>query len=174
METAEAKTPTIGQTMAMEMEQEAAIARKLLERLPDDKYDWQPHDKSMSLGRIAGHVAETFTWTGATILQDVLDFAEMDYEPQPTTNTADNLAAFDKNVKEALEILNNVSDEDIMKPWTMRDGEKVYMTMPKAAVMRGFVLNHMIHHRGQLSVFMRLLDIPVPQIYGPSADEPDM
>ncbi len=174
METAEAKTPTIGQVLAMEMEQEASIARRILERLPEDKFEWQPHEKSMTLGRLSAHVAETFEWTGPTIQQDVLDFAKMDFKPESATTTAGLLEKFDTAVKTALEILNGVTDEDIMKPWTMRDGEKVYMTMPKVAVIRGFVLNHMIHHRGQLSVFIRLLDIPVPSIYGPSADEPDM
>ena len=173
METAQAR-PTLGQILAMEMEQEAATARKLLERLPEDKFEWQPHEKSMTLGRLASHVAETFEWTGMTIMQDVLDFAEFDYKPEPATTTAGLLEKHDGAVKAALEILNGVSDEDIMKPWTMRDGERVFMTMPKVAVMRGFVLNHMIHHRGQLSVYMRLLDVPVPSIYGPSADEPDM
>ncbi|NNE98878.1 MAG: hypothetical protein HKN25_07645 [Pyrinomonadaceae bacterium] len=158
----------------MEMEHEAGIARKLLERVPEDKFEWQPHEKSMTLGRLAGHVAETFEWTGATIMQDVLDFAEMDYKPEPATSSAGLLEKFDTNIKAAIEILNGVSDEDIMKNWTMKDGDKTYMTMPKAAVMRGFVMNHMVHHRGQLSVYLRLLDIPVPQIYGPSADEPDM
>ena len=174
METAEAKQPTIGQVLAMEMEHEAATTRRVLERMPEDKFEWQPHEKSMTLGRLAGHVAETYDWTGPTILQDVLDFAEMDMKPGIATSTAGLLKKFDVSVKTSLEILNNVSDEDIMKPWTMRDGEKVFMTMPKAAVMRGFVMNHMVHHRGQLSVFMRLLDVPVPSIYGPSADEPDM
>ena len=174
METAEARTPTLGQVLAMEMEQEAGIARKLLERLPEDKFEWQPHEKSMTLGRLASHVAETFEWTGPTILQDELDFATMDYQPVPATTTEGLLEKLDTNVKAAIEILNNVSNEDIMQSWTMRDGEKIYMTLPKAAVMRGFVMNHMVHHRGQLSVYMRLLDVPVPSIYGPSADEPDM
>jgi len=173
METAQAR-PTLGQVLAMEMEHEAAIARRLLERLPEDKFEWQPHEKSMTLGRLAGHVAETFDWTGITILQDELDFATMDYQPEPVTTTAALLEKLDTSVKAAIEVLNNVSDENIMQPWTMREGEKIYMTMPKAGVMRGFVLNHMVHHRGQLSVFMRLLDVPVPSIYGPSADEPDM
>lgn len=173
METAKAK-PTLGQILAMEMEQEAATARRLLERLPEDKFEWQPHEKSMTLGRLGSHVAETIEWTEMTIHQDVLDFAEMDYKPEPPATSAGLLEKFDAGVKAALETLNGVSDEDIMKPWTMKDGEKVYMTMPKVAVMRGFVMNHMIHHRGQLSVFMRLLDVPVPSIYGPSADEPDM
>ncbi|MEZ5344829.1 MAG: DinB family protein [Pyrinomonadaceae bacterium] len=173
METAQAR-PTLGQVLAMEMEMEAATARRVLERLPEDKFDWQPHEKSMPLGRLASHVAETFDWTGASINQDVLDFAEMDYKPEIAATTAELLEKLDNGVKTALEILRNVSDDEIMKPWTMRDGEKVYFTMPKAAVIRGFVLSHMIHHRGQLSVYMRLLDVPVPSIYGPSADEPDM
>lgn len=173
METPQAR-PTIGQVLAMEMEMEAATSRRVLERLPEDEFEWQPHEKSMPLGRLAAHVAETFEWTGATILQDVFDFGEIDYKPESATTTAALLEKLDNGVKTALEILKGVSDEDIMKPWTMKDGEKVYFTMSKAAVIRGFVLSHMIHHRGQLSVYMRLLDVPVPSIYGPSADEPDI
>ena len=173
METAQAK-PTIGQTYAMELEQEAATARRVLERLPEEKYDWQPHEKSMSLGRLAGHMAESFEWADHTINTDELDFATFDYKPETATTTAGNLEKFDAAVKSALETLNKVSDEDIMKPWTMREGDNVFFTLPKAVVIRGHVINHLIHHRGQLSVYMRLLDVPVPSIYGPTADEPDM
>ncbi len=174
METAEARSTTLGQVLAMEMEMEAGIARKMIKRLPDEKFDWQPHEKSMTLGRLANHVAEAFDWTGPSILQDELDFGAMDHKPEDLTTTTALLEKLDSSVKTALEILKNVTDEEIMKPWTMRDGEKVYLTMPKAAVIRSFVLSHMIHHRGQLSVYMRLNDVLVPSIYGPSADEPDM
>ncbi len=174
METAEAKAPTMGNILAMEMEHEAATARNLIERLPEDKFDWQPHDKSMTLGRLANHVVEAFEWTGPTVNQDVLDFAEMDYKPVDTKTTAELLTRLDNSVKEAMEILNGASNEELMKPWTMKEGEKVYLTMPKVSVVRSFVLNHMIHHRGQLSVYARLNDVPLPSIYGPTADEPDM
>jgi len=176
MSTAEAtgQSVTIGNTLAIEMEQEAAIARKLLERLPEDKFGWQPHEKSMTLGRLANHVAEIYEWTTPTIKQDVFDFAEIDYKPEDVETTEALLTKFDNVVSSSIEILNGTTDPEFMRTWTMKEGDKIFFEMPKAVVMRSFVMNHMVHHRGQLSVFMRLLDIPVPQIYGPSADEPDM
>lgn len=174
METATGKAPTIGQILAMEMTHEASIARKLVSIAPKDKFEWQPHEKSMTLGRLTNHVVEAFEWTDYTVNNDELDFSTMDYQPEILTDPAEIANKLDRVVKESLDILNSVSDEDIMKPWTMKDGEKIFMTMPKAAVVRSFVLNHMIHHRGQLSVYLRLLDVHLPQIYGPSADEPDM
>ena len=154
-----------------EIQQEAAVARKCLERIPAEKFDWKPHEKSMQMGRLASHLGEMFQWTGPTLDQDGIDFATMDYKPFEPKTTEDLLAHFDKSVSDAVEVLGRSSDETFMEPWTMRNGETVYFTMPKAAVMRAFVMNHIVHHRGQLTVYLRLLDIPVPSIYGPSADE---
>lgn len=173
METAEARTPTTGQVFAMELQQEATTTRRLIERLPTEKFGWQPHEKSMTLGRLANHVVEMLDWTAVTILEDELDFEQMAPAPQSET-TEELLTRLDDSVTKATEILNNASDQEMTQPWTMRQGEKIFMTLPKVAVMRGFVMNHVVHHRGQLSVYARLLDIPVPSIYGPSADEPDM
>lgn len=164
----------LGQILAGELEHEAISTRKMLERVPTDKLEWQPHEKSMSLVRLASHVAEIPGWTGPTIKMPELDFATFDYTP-PTIASADDLVAmFDKNLTDALETLRNTPDEVFGESWKMRNGETVYFEMPKAAVMRGFVMSHFIHHRGQLSVYLRLLDIPVPSIYGPSADEGQM
>lgn len=175
MSTASAvSTSTIGAAYIAEMEQEAKVAREVLSRVPADKFDWKPHEKSMSFGRLASHVAEMFAWTPATLQQPELDFSKMDYKPfEPTTNE-ELVAYLDKNVAEAIDVLRNTTDEQFMETWTMRNGETVYFTMPKVVVMRSFVMNHIIHHRGQLSVYLRLNDIPVPAIYGPSADEGQM
>lgn len=157
-----------------ELENEAKVARQCLERVPADKFDWTPHEKSMTFGRLAVHVAEMFGWTKMTLTSDVLDFAEADWKAfEPATNE-ELLAYFDEQIATAKEVLANTSDETFMTDWTMRNGEQVYFTMPKVAVMRTFVMNHIIHHRGQLSVYLRLNDIPVPSIYGPSADEGQM
>lgn len=164
----------LGKILAAELQHEAATARKMLERLPGDKFGWKPHDKSMTLGRIAGHVVELLDWAGVTMLQDELDFATSGYKPAEYTSAAELVSALDKKLADAVGVLSNVADEAFGENWTLRNGEQVYFTMPKAAVMRSFVMNHIVHHRGQLSVYMRLLDIPVPSIYGPSADEGQM
>jgi uncharacterized damage-inducible protein DinB len=156
------------------MEHEAGVARTCLERVPAEKFDWKPHEKSMAFGKLASHIAEMFAWTPPTLQQAELDFAKMDYKPYEPASTADLVEFLDKNVAEAIDALRNTTDEQFMENWTMRNGETVYFTMPKVAVMRSFVMNHIIHHRGQLSVYLRLNDIAVPAIYGPSADEGQM
>ena len=169
-----ASTNNIATALIAEMEQEAVTARRCLERVPADKFDWKPHEKSTSFGKLATHIAEMFGWTPPTLQQPELDFAKWDYKPFEPSTTEDLVEFLDKNVAEAIITLRNTPDEVFMENWTMRNGETVYFTMPKAAVMRSFVLNHIVHHRGQLSVYLRLNDIPVPAIYGPSADEGSM
>ena len=164
----------IASAFIAELEQEAATARKCLERVPSDKYDWKPHEKSMTFVRLAGHVAEMFGWTPSTLQHPELDFSKFDYTPFEPATTDDLVEYLDKNVAEALDALRNTPDEVFMENWTMRNGEQVYFTMPKIAVMRSFVMNHIVHHRGQLTVYLRMNDIPVPSIYGPSADEGQM
>lgn len=164
----------IASAFIAEIEHEAATARTCIERVPEEKFDWKPHEKSMSFGKLASHIAEMFGWTPPTLEHPELDFAKMDYKPfEPKTN-ADLLEYFDKNVAEAIQTLKNTPDQTFMENWTMRNGEQVYFTMPKAVVMRSFVMNHIVHHRGQLSVYLRMNDISVPSIYGPSADEGQM
>lgn len=157
-----------------ELKQEAASTRKLLERVPMDKPDWAPHAKSMKLGNLANHVAELPGWTMVTLDQDELDFAKFEYKPV-IPKTADELVKkFDDQVAKAVECLNRTSDETFMQNWTMRQGEQIFFTLPKAAVLRSFTFNHSYHHRAQLGVYLRLLDIPIPGIYGPTADEAPM
>ncbi|HRJ88085.1 MAG TPA: DinB family protein [Pyrinomonadaceae bacterium] len=157
-----------------ELEHEAATTRTCFERIPAEKFAWKPHEKSMEFGKLASHVAEMFGWTPVTLQNSELDFAKMDYKPFEPQSSDDLLEFLDKNVAEAIETLRNTPDEVFMENWTMRNGDTVYFTMPKVAVMRSFVMNHIVHHRGQLSVYLRLNDIAVPSIYGPSADEGQM
>ena len=152
-----------------EFENEAATTRRVLERVPADKLTWQPHPKSMSLGRLAQHVAMSpgviFGWA----TQDVSEFGG-ERPPEPRS-TADILAAHDQSVSRVKEVLNGMSDEDFGKSWQATMKGTALMSMPKGALIRAIGMNHIYHHRGQLSVYLRLLDVPVPSIYGPSADE---
>jgi len=165
----------LNEPIIAEMEHESAATRKALERVPADKFSWKPHEKSMTLGELASHVAEISTWTGATINKDELDFSKEEYKPYVPKTTAELVEFYDKNQAEALKTLKeNATDENLMGMWSLKKGETTYMTMPRVAVMRGFVLSHLIHHRAQLGVYLRLLDIPLPSTYGPSADEGNM
>ncbi|MBX7044500.1 MAG: DinB family protein [Ignavibacteria bacterium] len=165
----------LNEGLIAELQHEAVSTRKMLERVPADKFGWKPHEKSMTLGRLASHIAEIPGWTNETINQDVLDFAKMEYKPFEPNSAEELVKFFDDKLASALDTLkNNATDENLMGMWTMKNGETVYMTMPRIAVMRGFVLSHLIHHRAQLGVYLRLLDVPVPSSYGPSADEGQM
>lgn len=164
----------IGQRFASELEGEAVSIRKMLERIPTEKLSWKPHEKSMTLDRLAGHIVEMLMWTSVTLNADEMDFSTIDYTPKVYTEASELVADFDKNLSENIEMLNSAPNEIMSNNWSLRNGEQVYFTMPKAVVMRSMVMNHIIHHRGQLSVYLRMLDIPVPSIYGPSADEDNM
>ncbi len=156
---------------------EMANTRQTLERVPDDKLAWRPHEKSMTLGRLAGHLAELPWWGIATMTNDTFDIAPPGAPPQQglaAKSRQEALDTFDKNVAAARAAIAAASDEVLMKPWSLLKGGHTLMTMPKIAVLRSFVMNHMIHHRAQLGVFLRLNNIPVPAIYGPSADEGHM
>jgi len=174
MSTTGTATNNIANSLIAELENEAQTTRKVLERIPADKFGWKPHEKSMEFGRLATHVAEMHGWTKPTVEQPELDFAKMDYKPFEPKTTAELVEHFEKNLAEALETLKGASDDLWHEPWSLRNGEQIYFTMPKIAVMRSMVLNHIVHHRGQLSVYLRLNDIPVPSLYGPSADEGQM
>lgn len=165
---------TIGQMIAAELKQEAVATRKMLERVPHEKFSWKPHEKSMTLGRLAGHIVEMVNWTDATLKHDELDFAKQEYKPKEYADASELVADFDRNVANAADVLNSTVDAAMMENWRLRSGEQVFFELPKAAVMRTMVMNHIIHHRGQLSVYLRLNDIAVPSIYGPSADEGQM
>lgn len=153
-----------------EFDHEMGVTRKVLERVPDDKFGWQPHAKSMTMGRLAGHLAETPMWATETLTKDGIDMGG-DYTPDIPKTRAEVLAKFDKQVAAARLVLDATTDAVFASPWTLKSKGQVIFTMPKVAVLRSFVMNHIIHHRGQMSVYLRLNDVPVPSIYGPSADE---
>jgi uncharacterized damage-inducible protein DinB len=163
---------SIAQGLLAEFDMETASTRKTLERLPEDKLEWKPDPKSMSMGRLAAHVAEMTSWAALTLSTDELDFASAPYEPVVAKSREDVLQLADKNAVAARAAIAAASDADFMKPWTLRAGDQIFFTMPKIAVIRGMVMNHTIHHRGQLTVYYRLNGVPVPALYGPSADEP--
>lgn len=163
----------IADALLPEFDRELGLTRRMLERVPDGQFAWKPHDKSMTLGRLAEHLAELPGWATATILQSGIDLGgprPTDYAPPPTRAAV--LAMFDRHVAEARTALNGRSDAELMAPWTLKAQGKEVFTMPKAMVLRSFVMNHLIHHRGQMSVYLRLQNVPVPSMYGPSADEP--
>lgn len=162
---------TLGRMIAAELKQEAVATRKMLERIPVEHFQYTPHEKSMPLISLARHIPEMLGWTEVAINHDELDFSTSDFKPREFSDASELVAYFDENLSNALDLLNSVSDETMMQPWRLRDGEQIFVELPKAAVMRSLVMNHIIHHRGQLAVYLRLLDIPVPSIYGPSADE---
>jgi uncharacterized damage-inducible protein DinB len=160
----------IAQALLPEFDYEMATTRKMLERFPEDKADWKPHDTCMTLGRLAGHVSELAGWVVPTIAQDKL-VLDPSYAPQVIKSRAEALKQFDESVKASRASIAGASDETLMKPWSLVAGDKTVLTMPKVAVLRSFVMNHMIHHRGQLAAFYRIAGVPIPSIYGPSKDE---
>jgi uncharacterized damage-inducible protein DinB len=155
--------------LLQEFETEAKTTRRVLERVPNDKLSWRPHPKSMALGMLALHIAGSPAVICGWACEDETQFKG---EPPPTpASTEEVLAAHDQSVRKSREVLGSLSDNDLKKVWTGKAGGQTVMTMPKAALVRSLVMNHWIHHRGQLSVYLRLLDVAVPSIYGPSADE---
>ena len=155
-----------------ELKHESSMTRKILEKVPFDKKEWKPHEKSMTLGRLATHIAENTRWVADIINIDDFDFVKnFNFKPNIASSTEELLEIFQTHLDKAIEELSKTTDEDFAKTWTVRRGEQVMFNTPKKVAIRGFALNHMIHHRGQLSVYLRLLDVPVPGMYGPSADE---
>jgi uncharacterized damage-inducible protein DinB len=156
-----------------EFDHEMATTRRLLDRVPESQLSWTPHDKSMTLGQLAGHLANIPFWCTATLRADSLDLATLgdDARPKPPDSRASLLKQFDERVAVARERLAASTDPELLAPWTLKNGEQEYFTMPKISAIRTFVMNHIIHHRGQLSVYLRLNNVPIPPIYGPTADE---
>ena len=153
-----------------ELEQEAQTTRKMLSIIPDDKFDWQPHPKSMTVRRLATHIAELPQWVVMAIDTEGLDFAQNPYKPEVFDHTNDVLGFFEKNQTEGIETLKNTNETKLEEMWVLRNGDHILSTSTKAEVIR-IALNQTTHHRAQLGVFLRLLDIPIPGSYGPSADE---
>lgn len=167
---------TLSDAFLAEWDQEVAATRKLLERVPTDKLDWKPHEKSYTLRQLAGHVAQLHGWTAITLNADEFDIAPADggEYPQPKLESTDDiLALFDRSAAEGRAVIAATGDETFGHMWSLRKGGEDIFSAPKAGVLRRFVMNHMIHHRGQLTVYLRLLDVPLPQIFGPTADETD-
>jgi len=153
-----------------EMEQEAQTTRKMLQRVPTDKFQWRPHPKSMTMQQLATHIAELPTWVTMVLNTSELDFAKNEYKPAVINNTEELLEYFEKNLKEGKESLEKATEEDLLPDWTLRNGEQIYSVDKKYEVIR-MAYCQIVHHRAQLGVFLRLLDIPIPGSYGPSADE---
>lgn len=159
------------QTLLPEFDEEMKNTRKLLECVPDGKFDYQPHSKSMTLGRLAGHVTEMPGWVKFTLEQEVLDLTP-GMQPNIATSRAELLRMFDQNVAAARASISAANDADWQKTWELRVAGKTVMSMPRAVVMRSMILNHIIHHRAQLGVYLRLNEVAIPGMYGPSGDEP--
>jgi uncharacterized damage-inducible protein DinB len=162
---------SIAQSMLPEFDNEMANTRKTLERIPLDKLEWKPDPKSMSLGRLAGHITEMVGWGPMTLETEFLDMNPGEQKPFEVTGKEQLLGAFDKNAQALRAALSSAKDEDMMKPWTLKISGNVLFSMPRVAVMRSMIMNHIIHHRAQLTVYYRLNGVPVPALYGPSADE---
>jgi uncharacterized damage-inducible protein DinB len=165
---------TISERLLPEFEHEMANTRKILERIPEDQLGWKPHEKSMSLGRLAGHTAEMARWATYTVKVDVLDLSsgvDGDIQGHVMTSRHDTLGKFDNWLTEAKAALAATPDEAYPQTWKLVSHGQTFLEMPRGVVLRSVVMNHMIHHRGQLSVYLRLLGVAVPGLYGPSADE---
>ncbi len=166
---------TIAQTLLPEFDHEMATTRTMLERVPGGKDDWKPHEKSMPLGFLASHIATLPVYAVTTLRQPELDFASPDaakYRVPAFESTEDRLAAFDANVKSAREAIEMTPDAGMTVPWSLKNGDQTFFSLPRVAVLRSFFMNHLIHHRAQLGVYLRMLDVPLPSVYGPSADTP--
>ena len=164
----------ISEAMLPEFDHEVVGIRKTLERVPEDKLDWRPHPKSMTMGGLATHVANILTWAVTAVDTESLDLAPGGTPlpgPTPVKSRQELLETFDKNVAAARKAIAGAGDMHLMKSWTLLHNGKQVLSLPRVAVLRSFVMNHSIHHRAQLGVYLRMNDVPVPSIYGPSADE---
>lgn len=162
---------SLTQAVLGEIEYEAASTRRMFKALPDEHWNWKPHEKSFTLGQLAAHVAEIFGWAAGVVKSDSFDFAS-GYAPPKAANVNELLALLDQNAKKAEDALKAApNDLDWHAMWTLRNGDEIYFRYARIQTMRGSVIKHICHHRGQLAVYLRLLDKPVPGMYGPSADE---
>jgi uncharacterized damage-inducible protein DinB len=161
---------SISSSLAQELQQEAKTTVKLLERIPLAKFDWKPHEKSFTMLQLASHVANLVSWSVPTLEQEGMDLPS-DYQPWKANSPEELVEHFNENVEKAIKLLEDYPDPELMKIWTLSGEGKTLFSMPRIVVIRSFVINHLVHHRGQLSVYLRINDIPVPAIYGPSADE---
>jgi uncharacterized damage-inducible protein DinB len=154
-----------------ELRHERVSTREVINRIPEDKWDWKPHEKSMAMGQLASHIVETFGWTESILGMDTFELDMETYKPYVASSKAELLNTFDQKVDAAIALMTGQSDEHVLGIWKMVAGGQVTIEMPRIGVIRMFTISHTIHHRAQLSMYLRLNDIPVPSIYGPSADE---
>ncbi|GAB2563585.1 DinB family protein [Spirosoma aerophilum] len=159
------------QMLVKEMQQEAQTTRKMLERVPNDKYNWQPHPKSMTIRQLATHIAELPSWVSLALTTDCLDFATSPYNPVTIHNTTELLDLFERSLAEGEEALSQATDDQLAPEWILRNGDQILSQTTKGEMIR-MSFSQIVHHRAQLGVDLRLLDIPIPGSYGPSADEP--
>lgn len=164
-------TMTIIEFVKKQFIEEAATTRKMLSRVPDDQYNYKPHDKSMLMKNLVTHIADLPGWIHFTLTTDELDFQKA-YEMPDITTTKDLLTYFDKRYNDGLSVLVAENEKVLNKPWTLRNGDTIYSSQPKVDVLR-MAISQQIHHRAQLGVYLRLLNVPIPGSYGPSADEND-
>jgi uncharacterized damage-inducible protein DinB len=164
------QTTSMLQIFLKELDAESVTTRKMLERVPNDKFSWKPHEKSMTLIQLATHVAELPSWISMTLTTDELDFAANPYTPEVVNTTEELVAYFERSLTDGCAHLLSAREEQLEEPWTLRNGKQIYSTTSKAEVIR-MSLSQIIHHRAQLGVYLRLLNIPIPGSYGPSADE---
>jgi uncharacterized damage-inducible protein DinB len=162
---------SIAEALLPEFDREMGLTRRLLERVPDGQFAWKPHERSMTLGRLAEHLAQLPEWATMTITQSGIEMGPLPPGHQPPATRAEVLSLFDQNATKARVTLNGRTDAELMAPWTLKSQGKEVFTMPKAIVLRTFVMNHLIHHRGQFSVYLRMHNVSLPSIYGPSGDE---
>ncbi len=162
---------SIAEGIIQEIGYESVSTRTMLERCPIEQFGWKPHDKSMTLVRLASHIAETPSWVRSIVEQREMLFDPADYKPTEFHSPKEMVEAFDKNVADARAVLSGQPDPVLFEEWTFRMPEKVIFALPRLAVLRSMVLSHLVHHRGQLSVYLRLLNVPLPSVYGPTADE---
>jgi uncharacterized damage-inducible protein DinB len=154
-----------------ELKRESASTKRILERVPEGKFDWKPHEKSMTLGRLASHVAELPGFLNSILTMDEFDFTKGHYKPSLAKTPEELTSLFQEKLDEVIHTLENTSDEKMNANFTLRSGDHVIASVPRTVAVRAMAANHLIHHRGQIAVYLRLLDIPVPGLYGPSADE---
>ena len=165
---------TIAEMLLPEFDQEMATTRRLLELIPEEKAGWKPHPKSWTLGELGLHLANLLSWTKPTLEETELDLEPPDgpaWKPPTFESAAENLKHFDANRDEARAAIASCSDADMMVPWTLKKAGETFFSLPRVVCLRSFILSHTIHHRGQLTVYLRQCEVPLPPVYGPTADE---
>lgn len=166
---------TIAESLLPEFDQEMASTRKVIARVPDGKADWRPHPKSMAIGYMAVHLARLASWVNLILAEDELDVGKMmksGWKMPEFESAESNVASFDQVMASARAAIAAAPDAEFFKPWSLKNNGVTLFTLPKVAALRSMVFNHLIHHRGQMTVYLRLNDVPLPSLYGPTADEP--